>query len=786
MAKVVYPVEVFDKQENGTIFYKDGALNDELRNMGPGILESWRYNFDAGKQVFRAEGQGQNKGVIYEKRLTKDQNGNPYWSGWMEIPEGEVKGVLAIAVNDGPLRLPNSDGAFKLVITPEVLGVLNKDDAMGLMDQKIAQHWAKTHQYVPWPSSDPTFSQGHKWALDEYARTTTGTPGGEEKILYILQAKKHVDDFATQWLWAPNAAGKFDWVQISGGDALEAWVSQERFNAHELEFKLHEADDDIHVTPDERDFWNSHEDRIDEVEREAAENLAEHTDDSVVHIADDERKAWNAKADQVDFEDHVTDKAAIQPDGSTNELKRRHVDAADRTRWDAKMDGTMPNADKRYVGRLGVWDEAFEQVQLAGAEKKETVFNKASAFNVSAQQFLIPYSGTYGSFEAAFNAVIGAMKGNIDRVVLRMGSFQTFGLDGWFHTEVLGRHSPKFNDAYSGEFVWDMGATPFRNLYVEFSAPITGAKPFLGGITIEVFYRTKDMVLFGDPNKELPINLIGPGDSSNLLYNGTPIAGLGETKWGEIVPKIGGSILDQHDLIKLIEDSVSDRLEVPSMVDDHHWVLTHGDVWTKSLIQPTDVSTDTKEVAFRNIRTVYSGNPIKDNLMSTFFDHLEPGYALIATKVTMKRVTADSDSNGIYFEAQLKDGTMVNRSPIIDVDDGTVVAWEWTIPLVKFDKIVVKARRTNSVQAMAFCDDLIIQAFTSSYDNVQVSLPDKVTNVEGKEIHLNTAKLTIGTKDITIDGTPVKDFFWRYLNAGEVAQDLNHLSREWQWPSRKI
>jgi hypothetical protein len=179
--------------------------------------------------------------------------------------------------------------------------------------------------------------------------------------------------------------------------------------------------------------------------------------------------------------------------------------------------------------------------------------------------------------------------------------------------------------------------------------------------------------------------------------------------------------------------------------------------------------------------------------LNNLFNTLKPGFSLIATKIEMRRVTADSASNGIYFEAVRGSGTsevMVSRSSIID-DDVTVANFEWTIPLERFDRIVVKARRTNAVQALSFMDFLTLTMYSSSYEHVQVSLPDKNTSVVGKDIKV------IGSGDMKIEGktveinkltkinnVPIEDYFWRSLLATEEDRRLNHLRFSWKWDSR--
>jgi len=90
---IIYSQDTFNNQVNGTVFYREGRLED-LPTAKTGIFESWKYDFEAGRQVFRATEEGRH-GKIYEKRLVKDINGVPRWTGWMEIPSGEAHGVQA-------------------------------------------------------------------------------------------------------------------------------------------------------------------------------------------------------------------------------------------------------------------------------------------------------------------------------------------------------------------------------------------------------------------------------------------------------------------------------------------------------------------------------------------------------------------------------------------------------------------------------------------------------------------------------------------------------------------
>ena len=40
--KEIYPKSVFENQTNGTVFYREGKLNDPMMPNQAGVFESWR------------------------------------------------------------------------------------------------------------------------------------------------------------------------------------------------------------------------------------------------------------------------------------------------------------------------------------------------------------------------------------------------------------------------------------------------------------------------------------------------------------------------------------------------------------------------------------------------------------------------------------------------------------------------------------------------------------------------------------------------------------------------
>ena len=132
MNKEIYAQTTFNNQANGSVFYKEGKLNDPMLGNVNGIFQSWKYSFDTGKQIFKAKDSEK----VYEKRLIKDPNGNPKWSQWVEICPGEANGIQAIAINNQPLLLPNADGAIKLQITPQMIDTYTKREIYDMINSK--------------------------------------------------------------------------------------------------------------------------------------------------------------------------------------------------------------------------------------------------------------------------------------------------------------------------------------------------------------------------------------------------------------------------------------------------------------------------------------------------------------------------------------------------------------------------------------------------------------------------------------------------------------------------
>jgi len=199
MSTKIYPQETFEQQTNGTVFYKEGRLND-FPSAKDGIFESWRYNFDEGRQVFRAtEDAG---GKIYEKRLVKDIYGNPTWTGWMEIPNAEANGIQAIAVNDRPLQLPNSDGAIKLQITPHSINAYSKQETYDLINERIRLNMADERIiYVPWNQIDACI----------------GNPMPE---LHVVR----IDEDGTEYVTPNNTSAFQRWFYIAQLNILKSFV----------------------------------------------------------------------------------------------------------------------------------------------------------------------------------------------------------------------------------------------------------------------------------------------------------------------------------------------------------------------------------------------------------------------------------------------------------------------------------------------------------------------------------------------------------------------------------
>jgi hypothetical protein len=726
MAKIIYPQEVFDKGENGVVFYKDGIVNDDLRQLGPGILESWRYDFDAGRQIFRAEGQGENEGIIYERRLTKDTYGNPQWSGWMEIPSSEARGVQAIAINAGPLKLPNSEGAIKLEIHPGTINAFTKGETNNLIDQKLNDFQTAHSKFVPWPATDPEGHLTPKQVLEQ-----AFPEGGYTEVVYTV-AKipgSGPDKITTQWIWdiskyGPDGTPVYDWLQVSSGGIKDVFVTWSSFEAHV-------DNQDIHTTAAKQTLWNEASVRsIENTEAlttKADQTSLDTTNDALAAVQE-QSDSTDANLEQLtaDVNEHVNDEV-------------RHVTIEDKAYWNNKLD-SLPNNEKRVVGQLEQWVPAFEQLEL-GAEQTTIAFQNTGAISVEKQSFIIAHDWDTDFRNLRLQEAI------VEGVELSFASMNTQHLDLTIRTEEVTRHSQIFNsDVGIPVDFWQMGPSPFSILVVELSAPPGVNKPRINGLIVKITYKTATKVIIGDGEHDTPLqlNLIGSGP---LLFNGNPVVPAGETvvHWGNIDQNIS----QQTDLITLVANSTGHLVQV-GPDNGKRYNLTRRDVWIPALAQTTGEQDDSREIQTQDVSYVINdGQQVPFPQLPSFFAGLDPTMTLVGIKLRIQYISSAENSGGLYFET---DNPVNGRSPIID---GYRAEFEWDIITAPFTKLI--ARSLNGGSALRQAHQITITAYLTKFTGVEVSLADKTTLIHGTRLDLAPEAAQID--DVTIRTIALSEYF---------------------------
>jgi hypothetical protein len=175
----------------------------------------------------------------------------------MEVPNGEAHGVMAVAINNGILKLPNEDGALKLEITPALINAYSRIETDRLIDQKIYDHDADKYTFIKWPASDGVNPDD---ITPEQVIDAAIPEGGESQKLYIVGAMPGVPEtdyrhLTTSFIW--------DIVQIVRGQDVYGWVNvnsptpTEYFTPYAM-FDMHRKDEDpnnpdvLHLTREER------------------------------------------------------------------------------------------------------------------------------------------------------------------------------------------------------------------------------------------------------------------------------------------------------------------------------------------------------------------------------------------------------------------------------------------------------------------------------------------------------------------------------------------------------
>lgn len=672
----IYPQSVFENQTNGTVFYKEGKLNDPMMPAKTaGIFESWRYSFDDGRQVFKAT-DGSDK--VYEKRIVKDRFGNPHWSEWFEISEAENRGIKAIAINGQPLLLPNSDGAIKLHITPQMIDTYTKAEINRLIERGIAESNSTNYTYVPWNESCSTAYKVLRTAYPEEP---------DQDIInnyFIVEPKPIKGDIgqesnkATYFLYDTS---KDDFVEVSNTADMRAYVSYSAFNEH--------ANDDVaHITADERALWNK---------------AADDADASVANIKDIYEKI--AEYNKT-IEDHMND---------VGDIASPHISADERARLNSLYENTkeLPKNDNRYVVNGGEYVLAYEQPQKSTEAESATVKNVTEITSRHDGDVLVSdtdsLQNTVDNIKAANNV--------ISRVVLTLANVNITKKDAVLN--VLGDTGYLSDNVKAGSALRTF-ELPINNLPKVISLKIsddTATATFTYSLVIE--YKKMLAVDIGDPERKLAINLVGPEDALPS-YNGTPLTDIVKDSaesaiWGNI----SGDIAAQHDLDVKIANAVANKINVGDLTS-HLRFDVYRDGLIRSVCQQLDGSEETEvevkaaDGAYNKDTAIITGVKAKINELE------EKGYVVYYTRLSIDNVSVYNNEDGtqrpVYFDT---DNSLIEKSTNV------VGAFSWDWPSNSFEKFDSIYLRGNNAE---YITNAKVTIKAVKFGDITIGLHNDTTN----------------------------------------------------------
>lgn len=523
MNKEIYAQTTFNNQANGSVFYKEGKLNDPMLGNVNGIFQSWKYSFDTGKQIFKAKDSEK----VYEKRLIKDPNGNPKWSQWVEICPGEANGIQAIAINNQPLLLPNADGAIKLQITPQMIDTYTKREIYDMINSKADEIMNSGYIYVHWLDECETPQE----VLEH-----TFPDGGELSRFYIVEpkAEEGVANKSTYWYF--NEEGK--WKTLTDLPSLNAFVTQVAFNEHT-------QDKIIHITQEEREKWNDY-DRINQ-ETQAIVTEAKET-----------------------FEEHTN---------NINKPNSPHITPEEREKLLYAYDNIkeLPEGPGRYVIENKNYVKDYSQYEIDDTVKSQSIKN-TKTITLNHGDALIAFNE---NFQVYYSEIVNQgnfiedLKINLNNIILPLNvTWQLEADNGWT------------SDTYSSinqSVTVDIPAEKLpKALHIKFSN--TDSTMTVGSTDYSIEYRKKTALNIGDDNRVLPLNFVGP-EGVVPMYNGKPLNEItnedtGSARWG----KITGNVDLQQDLIQKVNELVKSKVENPELDEPYRYDI-YGNGTLKSIIQ---------------------------------------------------------------------------------------------------------------------------------------------------------------------------------------------------------
>ena len=590
MNKEIYAQTTFNNQANGSVFYKEGKLNDPMLGNVNGIFQSWKYSFDTGKQIFKAKDSEK----VYEKRLIKDPNGNPKWSQWVEICPGEANGIQAIAINNQPLLLPNADGAIKLQITPQMIDTYTKREIYDMINSKADEIMTSGYVYVHWVDGCTTPQEVLEHTFPE---------GGELSRFYIVEpkAEEGVANKSTYWYF--NEDG--EWKTLTDLPSLNAFVTQVAFNEHT-------QDKVIHITQEEREKWNDY-DRINQ-ETQAIVTEAKET-----------------------FEEHANNINKPNSPHITQEEREKLLYAYDNIK-------ELPEGPGRYVIENKNYVKDYSQYEIDDTVKSQSIKNTRTV-TLSHGDALIAFDE---NFQVSYAEIVNqgnfieGLKINLNNIILPLNvTWQLEADNGWV------------SDTYSSvnqSVTIDIPAEKLpKALHIKFSN--TDSTMTVGSTDYSIEYRKKTALNIGDDNRVLPLNFVGP-EGVVPMYNGKPLNEItnedtGSARWG----KITGNVDLQQDLIQKVNELVRSKVENPELGEPYRYDI-YGNGTLKSVIQNIgEEKLDTIEIsngALKENKILIEG--IKNKVKAL----RNAGYWVTNIKLVAENIACTNGADGeiipVYFE----------------------------------------------------------------------------------------------------------------------------------------
>lgn len=666
MANEIYPQSVFENQTNGSVFYKEGKLNDPMMPAKAGVFESWKYSFDSGKQVFKATDSNK----VYEKRIIKDKFGNPSWSEWMEISPGEAHGIQAIAINDRPLLLPNTDGAIKLQITPQMIDAFTKREVYDLVESKIHDEKFNSYIYVNWVEGCETAKE---------VLEATYPNGGMTGEFYLVEPQPGLEgeeDRADYFIWdkvnADNENGGYAWIPTNVPD-MKAFVTYPTFDDHRF-------DTTSHVTKEDRERW---------------EATVEKANTNAEAIEDLDRRTT----------DHIND---------VGEATSPHISTEERQRLNELFQNVqrLPTDTQRHVVEGGTYAVAYEQTQQA-KDATTISFKRIGQSAHKSGDILI-------SREDGLRTELNRLTSEnnvIEALYLEVQGVSIFGDYNWWIEADNGFVSQIYTKE---DRSFDRIQIPFNQIpeIITFKVSSPDANVTFNSCSLNITYRAKLGVDIGDPEKQLTLNLVGPEDAVPT-YNGVPLTDLtpdsAETaKWG----KITGDINLQSDLDKKIAKAVASKINHGDL-ESHLRFDVYRDGIIKSVIQQPDTEQSEVSIKIRAENGAYrKGNVLIDNIKAQIKDLKDQGYVVYSSKFVVENISVYQNEDGqalpVYFRT---DNNAIPDSPIV------VGSFEWDWPgdlFNEFNQIIIAGNDAEYVTS-AYLEVKCIK-----YGDVEIGLYDEL------------------------------------------------------------